>query len=114
MDQQLRQLNQQDRANRRMERINNPGPRQPAAAQRRRNRMEILDPPTPEPPRNRPPQQEVGRHPGQPRNFQPRPDLIQNNDEPEPEMPDQEQRHRDEVHQRFQRLMDRVRNGPEV
>ena len=71
-------------------------PRQPVAARPQPVRNQQEDPPTPEPIRRR----------------QPRPDVAMV--EAEDEMPEDEERHREEVQRRFHQLMNRVRNGPEV
>ena len=74
-----------------------PIPRQQVAAQRRQERAEILT------------QQE----PDRPRQQMPRPDIIENQGQGE-DMPEGERRHRDDVQNHFQRLIDRVRLAPEI
>ena len=78
--------------------------RQPVAERRREDMRNILENQAPEE-RNRP---------QQPRPQRVRPDLIRHNEDDREDETEGERRHRDQVQEHFQRLMDRVRNGPEV
>ena len=75
--------------------------RQPVAERRREDMRNILEPEALEE-RNRPRPQRV------------RPDIVRHEEENREDETQGERRHRDQVQEHFQRLMDRVRNGPEV